>query len=102
MPLRPVIDRGDLRLVQPDGDEFGQPAVVPDHAECPIAGLDQRHRGRDDLAEHDLKVQVAADGDDGLQQGMDPVAGRQNRLEPGLQLGQQFVEPELGQDRAWL
>jgi len=33
---------------------------------------------------------------------MDPVAGRQCRLEPDLQLGEQFVEPELGQDRAAL
>ena len=97
-----MIDNGDLRLVQADGNESGQPAVVPDHAECAVTGLDQRHRGRDDLAEHDLQVQVAADGDDGLQQRMDPVAGRQHRLEPGLQLGQQLIEPELGQDRAGL
>jgi hypothetical protein len=33
---------------------------------------------------------------------MDPVAGGQHRLEPGLQLGEQLIEPELGKDRAGL
>src|SRR5262249_61734319 len=93
---------GDLRLVAADGDELGQPAVVTDHAERAVARLDQRHRGLDDLAEHDLQVQVATDRDDGLQQDVDPVAGVKYRLKPGLQLGEQVVEPELGQDRAGL
>ena len=97
-----MVDRGDLRFVQADGNEFGQPAVVANHAERAVARLGQRHRGLDDLAEHDLQVQVAADGDDGLQQDMDPVAGGQHRLEPGLQLGEQLIEPELGKDRAGL
>ena len=102
MPLRPVVDRGDLRLGQANRDELGQPAVVADHAERAVARLDQRHRGLDDLAEHDLQVQVATDRDDGLQQDVDPVAGGQHRLEPGLQLGEQVVKAELGQDGAGL
>ena len=51
------------------------------------------------VPEHGFQVQVAADGDDGLQQGMDPVAGVDHRLQPGLQLGQQLIEPELGHQR---
>jgi hypothetical protein len=64
-----------------DRDELGQAAVVADHAERAVAGLDQRHRGLDDLAEHDLQVQVGADRDDGFQQGMDPVPGGQHGLQ---------------------
>jgi hypothetical protein len=57
-----------------------------------------RRSGRGSL----ISVPSSADGDDGLQQGIDPVADRQYRLEPGLQLGEQLIEPELGQDRAGL
>ena len=97
MPLRPVVDLGDLLLVQADGDELGQPAVVADHAQRAVAGVDQRDGGLDDPAQHDLQVQVAADGDHRLQQGVHPVPGGQDRLEPDLQLVQQLVEPQLGQ-----
>jgi hypothetical protein len=96
------MDLGDLRLVQADRDELDQPVIIADHAECAVAGLDQWDRSLHDLAEHDLQVELATDGDDGFQQGMNPVTGGHHRPEPGLQLGEQVVEPELGQDGAGL
>jgi hypothetical protein len=75
-PLRPVVNRRDLARVQADGHELGQPARVADHAQRPVLGVHQRHRGLDDLPEHHVELEVAADGHDRVQQRVHPVGGR--------------------------
>ncbi len=55
--------------------------------------------GLDDAAQHRLQVQVAADGEDGLEEGVHAVARRDDVVEPGLQLGQQVVEADPRQHR---
>jgi hypothetical protein len=92
--------RNDLGLGQADRDELGQPAVVADDAERPVAGVHQPGRGLDDLAQHHLEVELAADRDNRLEQRVHPVPGGQHRLQPGLQLGEQVVEAQLRHDRA--
>ena len=99
-PFRPVVDGGDLALVQADRDELGQAAALPDDAECAIAGVHQAGRRLDDLPEHDLKIQVAADRYDGLEQRVYPVPGCQHGLQPGLQLGKEVIEAQVRQQRA--
>ena len=93
------MDAGDLGLGQADRDELGQPAVVADDAECPIAGVHQPGRGLDDLAQHHLEVQLAADRDNRLEQRVHPVPGGQHRLQPGLQLAKKIVEAQVRQVR---
>ena len=97
--LGPVIDRGDLGLVQADRDELGQPAVLADHAQRTVPRVHQRDRGLHDAAEHGLELEVAAHRDNRLKQAMHPVAGRDHRLQPALKLGQQVIKPQLRQDR---
>src|SRR5204862_5037881 len=89
----PMINRGNLRLVQADGDELDQPAFLADDAERPVAGGDQFDRCLDDLPEHHLEFQVTADGDDGFEQRVCPVPGVQDRLQPQLQLYEEVIEP---------
>ena len=84
-------------LGQADRDELDQPAVLADDAERAVAGPDQGDGGFHDLLEHHLQVEIGADGDDGFQQRVDPVPGGQHRLQPGLELGEQIVEPQLRQ-----
>jgi len=42
-----------------------------------------------------LQVQAGRDGDDRLEQTAHPVPGRQHRLQPVLQFGEQFVELQV-------
>jgi hypothetical protein len=64
-----------------------------------VLGVDESDSGLDDLPEHDVKLEIAADGDYGLQQGPDPVPRLDDRTQPRLQLGEQFVELHPGQQR---
>ena len=57
----PVVDPGDLLLVQAHRDELGQPAALADDPERAVPGVDEGDRGLDDLAENDLQLKVAAD-----------------------------------------
>lgn len=41
----PVVDPGDSRLTHPDRDEVRQSAILIQHAQCRVAGVDQRDRG---------------------------------------------------------
>ena len=90
---------GDLLVGQADRHELGQPAAVADHPERAVAGPDQGDGGLHDLLEHHLQVEVGAHRDDRFEQRVDPVPGGQHGLQPGLQLGQQVVEPQLRQHR---
>src|SRR6185312_6636235 len=84
--LRPVVDPGDLRLVQADGDELDQPAALADDAERAVAGRHQFDRGLDDLPEDHLEFQVAADGNHGFEKRVRPVPGVENLLELHLRV----------------
>ena len=94
------MDGGDLALVQADRDELGQAATVPDDAKCAIACVHQADRRLHYLPEHDLKIKLAADRYDGLQQRVHPVPGGQHGLQPGLQLAKKVIEAQVRQERA--
>jgi hypothetical protein len=93
------MDPVDLALAQPDRDELGQPplaaVLVADDAECAVGRVDQAHRSLDDPPEGGLQVQAGADRHDRLEQAAHPVPGRQHRLQPALQLGEQLVELQV-------
>src|SRR6476659_8455726 len=95
----PVMDPRDLALAQADRDELGQPqfpaVLVADDAECAVGGVHQADRGLDDPPEGGLQVQAGPDGDDRLEQTAQPVPGRQHRLQPVLQFGEQLVELQM-------
>src|ERR1035438_9229574 len=91
--LGPMMDRGDLRVVQANRDEFDQPATLPNHAEGTVPGPDQGDGRLDDLLERSLQVEAAADLDDRLKQYVDPVPGGQHVPQPALQFGEQVIEP---------
>jgi len=93
------MNAGDLGLVQADRDELNKAAGLADHPERPVTRVHQPDRGLDDAPEHDLQVQVAADGDNRLEQRVRPVPGGQHGLQPDLQLGEQIVEPQVRQER---
>jgi hypothetical protein len=93
------VDPGDLRLVQADGDEFGQPATFADDTQGAVPGGDQFDRGLDDPPEHDLKFELAADCDHGFEERMRPVPGVEDRLEPMLQFHEEVIEPQVRQQR---
>jgi len=98
--LGPVMNPGDRGFVQADRNELGQPAALADDAERAVPGGYQVDRRLDDLPEHDLELQMTADGDHGFEQGVRPVPGVEDRLQPALQLRQQLVEPQVRQQRA--
>ena len=85
-PLGPVVDLGDLTLGQADRDEFHEALVIADHAERPVASIDEVHRGLHDAAEHRFKFQAGADRDDGLEKPVHPVPGTKHSLKACLQL----------------
>jgi len=93
--LRPVVDSADLLLAQADGDEFGQPPVLADHAQRPVRRVNEPDRGLDDPPQRGLQVESRANGDDRLQQGSHPVPGGQHGLQPSLQLGEQLVQLQV-------
>ena len=53
--------------------------------------------GLDDAVQRLLQVQLPADGEHRFQQAVHPVAGAAGRVDPGLQLLQQLVQPQLRQ-----
>ena len=85
--------------LRPDRDELGQPqfaaVIVADDAERAVGRVDQADRGLDDPPESGLQVQAGADRHDRLEQAAHPVPGRQHRLQPALQLGEQLVELQV-------
>ena len=89
----------DLLLVQANRDELGQRAAFADDPERAVPGIDERDRGLDDLPQHDLELEVAADRDDRLEQRVHPVPRVDHSRKPDLQLRQQVVEAQLGQQR---
>ena len=100
--FRPVMDPGDLRLIQANRDELGQPAALADDAQRAVTSRHQLDRRLDDMPEHDLEFQMTADGDHGLQQRVRPVPGVEDRLQPQLQLYEEVVEPQVRQQRVGL
>lgn len=89
----------DLRVplfADADGQELGQLLVTADHAQRPVLGVHQHHRGLDDAAQHLRQVEFPADREDGLQQAVQAVPGPAHRVDAHLQLAQQFVEPQFG------
>ena len=100
--FRPVMDPGDLRLIQANRDELGQPAALADDAQRAVTSRHQLDRRLDDVPEHDLEFQMTADGDHGLQQRVCPVPGVEDRLQSQLQLYEQVVEPQVRQQRVGL
>ena len=97
--FRPVMDPGNLRLIQANRDELGQPAALADDAQRAVPGGYQLDGGLDDLPQHHFELEVAADHDHGFEERMGPVPGVENRLQPRLQLHQKVVEPQVRQQR---
>ena len=96
-PFRPVVDLADAGLVQAHRHEFGQPLPFADHAQGAVLRVHQPDGRLDDPLQRALQVQARADRDDRFQQAMHPVAGRQDRLQPRLQLQEQLVHLKLRQ-----
>ena len=94
------MDRGDLMLSQPHRHELGQPPALADDPECAVPGIHQLDGRLDDPPEHHLQLELAADSDHRLQQRLRPVPGVEHRLQPGPELGQQVIEPQVRQQRA--
>jgi hypothetical protein len=64
-----VTDRRVPRVVDPDGDELGEPrAAVVEDAECAVARLDQVDSGLHDALQHGGQVEIAADGQHRVEQ----------------------------------
>ena len=97
--LGPVVNLLDLLLVQAHRDELGQRAAFADDPERAVPGIDERDRGLDDLPQHDLELEVAADRDDRLEQRVHPVPRLDRSRKPDLQFRQQVIEAQLGQQR---
>ena len=87
----------DLFFVEAHRDELGQPAAFADDPERAVLGIDERDRGLDDLPQDGLEVEVAADRDDRFEQRMHPIARLDRGRKPDLQLGQQVIKAQLGQ-----
>jgi hypothetical protein len=75
-----VVDPGDVRGVQANRDELGQPLVLTDDAERAVAGIDEVDRGLHDPPQRLLQVRPGSDGDDRLQQAVHAVAGGDHGL----------------------
>ncbi len=88
----------DLLVGHAYRDELGKPAALADHAHCPVLRVHEPDGCLDDVAQGDLDVEVRSDRDDRLEQRIDPVPGGQHCLQPDLQLSQQFVEAQAGQE----
>ena len=81
MTSRQGADLGDRLLIDPDRDELGQCVAVADDTERGVPGVDE-FRGRfHDSLQHRLQVESAADGHDGVQQAMQPIARGENCLQ---------------------
>ena len=93
-----MIDRGDLGLVEPDRDELGQPAVLADHAEGAVPGVDQPNGRLGDPAQHGFQLKIRADAHHGLEQRVDPIAGVEHLLQPQLELAEQLVKLQARND----
>ena len=76
---------------------LASPLVLADDAERPVAGVDEVDRRLHDAAERRLKLKAGPDRDDGLEQAVHPVPGAEHGLKPRLQLSEQVVQSELGQ-----
>ena len=85
---------------RPTGTNSASRAAFADDAQRAVPGGDQFDRGLDDLPEHDLEFEVAADRDHGFEEGMRPVPGVEDRLQPKLQLDEEVIEPQVRQQRA--
>ena len=77
--------------------ELGERPALADYPHGSVAGVDQVNGGFNDPAQHDLDMQVAADGHDG-EQGIDAVPAGKDGLQPGLQLFKEFIKPEVRQN----
>ena len=97
--LRPVVDQGDLLLIEPGGHEAGEPPALADDPQRSVPGVHQGDRSLHDPPERGLEFQLAAHRDDGFQQGVGPVPRVYHRLQPPLELSQQVIEPQLRHQR---
>ncbi len=64
-----VADALMLGDADPLGDELDEQAVRPDDAQRAVPGIGQPARGQHDAVQRAAQVQIAADPDDGVQQG---------------------------------
>lgn len=95
LAFRSVPKIGDGLLVHADRDELLESALLAEHTQRPVLGVDQVGRRLHDLPQHDTQVEVAANGQDRLQQRMHPVPGGANPPDLRLQIFQQFVKVHL-------
>jgi hypothetical protein len=95
----PVVDPLDLVLIEANRDELGQPAALSDDPERTVLGVDQSDRRLNNLPEDDLQLEIGAHRDDRLEQRVHAVPGLDCGCQPDLELAQQVVKPEVGQNR---
>jgi hypothetical protein len=89
-----------LLVVDADVDEPRQPrAVLAQHAEGSVAGLDEAGGGLNDPAQRDVEVEARRDAHERVQQVLHPRLRPGDGRQPLLDLLEQFGEPHAGQSR---
>ena len=94
LALRQRAHRGPGLLVDAHVHEPRDPPVRGEHAQRPVPGVDQVHRGLHDAAQRRLQLQAGGHGQHRVQQPLHPVPGGHDLRQPLLDLGQQLVEPQ--------
>ncbi len=101
LALRRVAEQARAGVrVQPDVDEPGQRPVRREHAEAAVAGVDEVHGGLHDPLERGLQLEARRDGEHGVEQALDAVAGQPDLAQPLLDLAEQLVQAQAGEHRA--
>jgi hypothetical protein len=88
--------RHDL-VVDAHMQEPREASVRRDHAQSPVAGVDERGGRPDDAVQRLVELQPLADRQHRIQQALQPVLGGHDLGDPLLHLAQQLVEPQACQ-----
>lgn len=76
--------------------ELREPVLLADHTERPVLGVHEDGGLLDDAAQHLRELQLAADGQNRLQETVDPVPGATGCVDAGLEPAQQLVGAQPG------
>jgi hypothetical protein len=79
---RDVADRRPLGVADSSGDELGDDAVPPQHAERPVAGIGELRGQLDDALQGGRERQLGGEGQPGLQQALVPLMDACHRRQP--------------------
>jgi hypothetical protein len=89
----------DLVFLETDRNELDQTTGVPDNTERAVLCVYQTDRGSHDAMQSLLKLKLAADRDDCLEQRMNAVAGVECHLKASLKLTQQVIQAQVRKER---